>query len=304
MTVNHHQLPSVKSLQMFVTAARTLNFAAAADELCVSPAAVSQRMRSLEALLNVKLFARTGRTVRLTDAGLRWLPQVRECLEVYAKTVDLVAICRKDRLSITVAPSFASRWLMGRLDKFSELAPEVNVRVIATPEVMDLWDDKLDLAIRYGPGDYPGLTVTSLMPEYLLPMCSPKLLERGPALETPADIVKYPLIHDESTTINGGAWRLWFMAAGIKNANADAGIKFTLADLALRSAIDARGIVLGRQVLAKPELEAGRLVCPFDLRVESPYRYFIVIRPGDNPAPQITQFSEWLLNEAAGMTLR
>jgi len=298
MALSKQNLPSVAVLQTFVTAARTLNFAAAADELFLSPAAVSQQIRSLETQLNVKLFSRSGRTVRLTDAGVKWLPEVRECLDVYERTIGLATNSRNSRLSITAAPSFASRWLMSRLPTFSEREPDINVRLIATPEVLDLWDEDLDLAIRYGPGDYPGLSVTKLMPEYLIPMCSPSLLERGPKLEVPSDLAKYPLIHDESTSVKGGAWGLWLRAAGARNVKADSGARFSIADLALQSAADGRGVALGRMNIAGPELESGQLICPFDLTIESPFSYYVVTRPEIREAEQIDLFREWILSES------
>lgn len=294
-----NQLPSVKALQAFEAAARRLSFSQAAVELNVTSAAISQQIRGLELQLGVKLFARPGRGVRLSETGKAWLPEVRRCLECIKYTAEFANQHSSKVLSITVAPSVASRWLMGRLHRFSEKHPEISVRVIATPEVVDLHQQDVDLAIRFGPGGYQGLLVERFLPEFLVPMCAPALLNNGPPLDQPDDLANHTLIHDDSVTIAGGGWPLWLHAANAIQVDATRGPRYSLADIALQEAIDGRGVVLGRWQLAAQDIRAGRLVCPIDLSIESPYAYYFVTQHELMQTAKVVTLREWLFQEAA-----
>lgn len=289
-------LPTVKALQAFEAAARRLSFRDAASELNVTPAAISQQIRALETDLGIRLFARTGRGVRLTETGADWLPEVRRCLELLRRTVEAATARAADVLAITLAPSLASRWLMGRLYRFSEREPDISVRVVATPEVIDLADSDVDLAIRFGPGAYPGLSVERVMPELLVPMCAPGLIEPG---ADPNVLERHTLIHDDSISGGGGGWSLWLRAVGATRVDPRRGPRYSLADIAMQEAIAGRGVVLARWQLAAQDLAAGRLVCPFDRGIESPYAYYLVTRPEMRQAAKVVAFRDWLLGEIA-----
>lgn len=291
-------LPSVTAFQSFEAAALRLSFSQAAADLNVTPAAISQQIRSLEIQLGVKLFARTGRGIRLTETGKAWLPEVRRCLERITRTVEAAREHASNVLSITVAPSLASRWLMGRLYRFSERHPEISVRVIATPEVIDLHEQDVDLAVRFGPGGYPGLVVERLMPEFLVPMCAPGLIALDWPDRHPNDLARYTLIHDVSVTADGG-WSLWLQAAKADRVNPSRGPRYSLADIAMQEAIAGRGVTLARWQLAVADLREGRLVCPFDLAIECPFSYFLVTKPESTDIAKVNAFRDWLFQEAA-----
>lgn len=299
MLTRRQRLPSMNALLAFEAAAIRLSFARAASDLHVTPAAVSQQIRTLETDLGVKLFARTGRGIRLTETGRAWLPEVRRCLERIKLTVELAKEHASNVLTITVAPSFASRWLMGRLYRFSERYPEISVRVIATPEVIDLRGHDVDLAIRFGPGGYPGLVVERLLPEFLVPMCAPELIDSRRRRSHPNDLERHTLIHDDSLTATGGGWPLWLHAARADRVNASRGPRYSLADIAMQEAIAGRGVVLARWQLAANDLREGRLVCPFDLAIESPHSYFLVAQHESAGLAKVVAFRNWLLREAA-----
>ena len=231
----------------------------------MTPGAVSQQIRALEELLGAKLFDRTRRSVSLSDTGARMLPDIQAGLEMLSRAVSSKTTSFGERtLTISVAPSFASKWLLPRLPKFHELHPDIDLRISATVGLADFQREQVDLAIRLGHGNYPGLHAEPLFSEALTPLCSPGLLKRKGALRKPEHLRKYRPIHD--TSIPGGeqdAWERWLALAGAKNISTQRGTRFTLAELALQAAIDGAGVVLGRIVLAEADLAAGRLLRPF-----------------------------------------
>lgn len=294
-------LPSITALRAFEAAAENKSFVKAAAQLHVTPAAISQQLRALEALLKVKLFQRVGRSVRLTEAGRRWLPEVRGCLDGIERAIERVEGHAGSALTITVAPSLASRWLVDRIHGFTEVQPDISVRMLATPEVIDLRSQEVDLAIRFGPGRYPGLVVERLLSEYLVPVCAPGLLARGPPLAAPADLRHHTLIHDESVSVPGGTWQLWLQAVGAPPVDAHAGPRFSLAELALQAAIRGRGVVLARWHLCVDDVRAERLVAPFAQYIDCPFAYYVVSTPELHDSPPVAAFREWLFAEAANV---
>jgi LysR family transcriptional regulator, glycine cleavage system transcriptional activator len=290
-------LPPLSSLRSFEAVARQLSFSKAAEELRVTPGAVSQQVRSLEELLGTRLFDRTRRSVVLTDAAARMLPDIQAGLEMLAKAMASEASPSRDRtLTISVAPSFASKWLVPRLPMFHEQHPDIDLRISATVGLADFNRDKVDLAIRLGHGRYPGLNAEPLFTEALTPVCSPELVKRKGPLKKPDDLRKHRLIHD--TSIPGGgehhAWEEWLRLAGAKTVSAQRGIRFSLAELAMQAAIDGGGVVLGRVVLAEGDVAAGRLVRSFKIALPLKVSYFLVRLSAGPPRHEMECFREWL----------
>ena len=250
-------LPSLNSLRSFEAVARHLSFSKAAEELHVTPGAVSQQIRALEELLGARLFDRTKRSVALTNAATRMLPDIQAGLEILSRAVNSKCPPIGERtLTISVAPSFASKWLLPRLPSFYDRHADIDLRISATVGLADFKRDKVDLAIRLGHGSYPGLRAEPLFAEALTPLCSPGLLKRKGRLSKPDDLRKHRLIHDTSIPGAGehGAWDRWLTLAGAKHVSAERGARFTLAELAMQAAIDGAGVVLGRVVLAEADL--------------------------------------------------
>jgi len=290
-------LPPLSALRSFEAVARRLSFSKAAEELHVSPGAVSQQISALEDRLGTRLFNRTKRSVALTDAAMRMLSDIQAGLELLSRAITTRATTPGvGALTISVAPSFASKWLLPRLSGFYEQHPDIDLRVLATVGLADFAQDGVDLAIRLGHGRYRGLHVEPLFPEALTPLCSPALLKRKGALKKPDDLRKFRLIHDTSIPGAGerGAWEQWLHLAGAKDLSAQRGTKFSLAELAMQAAIDGAGVVLGRLVLAERDLAAGRLVRPFKTVLPLDVSYFLVRANASAPRQEILSFRDWL----------
>lgn len=294
-------LPPLSALRAFEAVARHLNFTKAADELHVTPAAVSQQVKVLEDHLGAALFRRTKRSVALTDAGRIILPDIQAGFEWLGRALDKVSTHAATKtLTISVAPSFASKWLLPRLDRFSALYPEIDIRISATMALVDFRKDEADLAIRFGKGPYPGLDTEKLFPEALTPMCSSELLNGKHPLKTPDDLRHFRLLHDMSIPGGDGQlrWAQWLSTAGAVKVNPNRGPRFSLAELAFQAAIDGGGVVLGRVALAADDVAAGRLVCPFDVMVPLDVSYFLVLPARNRDRAEIAAFRSWLRAEA------
>jgi LysR family glycine cleavage system transcriptional activator len=295
-------LPPLNALRAFEAVARHLSFNKAADELHVTPGAVSQQIRALEQLLEVRLFDRTRRWVSLTEAASRMLPDIQAGLETLSRACSSKSTPPGHRtLTISVAPSFASKWLLPRLPSFYDQHAEVDLRISATVGLADFRRDGVDLAIRLGHGRYPGLVAEPLFAEALTPLCSPELLKRKGRLQKPDDLRKHRLIHDTSIPGAGehAAWDKWLALAGAKQVSPQRGVRFTLAELAMQAAIDGAGVVLGRVVLAERDVAAGRLVRPFKTVLPLDVSYFLVTPNAPPPRQEVLSFRNWLFNSLA-----
>jgi len=296
-----HSLPPINALRAFEAVARHLSFSKAADELHVTAGAVSQQIRALEEQLGVRLFNRTRRWVSLTEAANRMLPDIQAGLETLSRACSSKSTPLGQRtLTISVAPSFASKWLLPRLPSFYDQYAEVELRISATVGLADFSTDGVDLAIRLGHGRYPGLVAEPLFAEALTPLCSPELLKRKGRLLKPDDLRKHRLIHDTSIPGAGehAAWAKWLALAGAKQVSAQRGVRFTLAELAMQAAIEGAGVVLGRIVLAERDVAAGRLVRPFKTVLPLDVSYFLV-RENVAPRQEVLSFRNWLFNSLA-----
>lgn len=295
------RLPPLNSLRAFAVAARHLSFTKAAAELNVTPAAVSQQVRILEDFIGVALFRRHNRTLLLTDAGQACLPGLTEGFEKLAEAIARVgAAGRTGVLTVSVAPSFAAKWLVPRLDSFREAHPEVDVRVSASVQLVDFAREDVDLAIRYGPGRYPGLEVRHLLPESVEVVCSPQLLAGQHPLETPAGLKFHTLLHDDNPEQDPTCpdWRMWLRAAGIADVDWTRGPRFNQSSLVLEAALSGRGVALAKSTLARADLAAGRLVNPFGGSSPVEFAYYVVVPPPKAKLPKVVMFREWLAQEA------
>lgn len=289
-------LPPLSSLRAFEAVARRLSFSRAAEDLNVTPGAVSQQIRLLEDLLGVRLFDRTRRSVALTDTAMQMLPEIQLGLETLSRAFEKRIATTSRTLTISVAPSLASKWLLPRLTDFSDRHPDIDLRISATVGLADFKRDKVDLAIRLGFGSYPDLHAERLFGETLAPVCAPTLLKAKGGLRKPNDLAKHRLLHD--TSIPGenerSSWERWLELAGANNVAAHRGTRFSLAELALQAAIEGAGVVLGRLVLAEADLAAARLVRPFKTVLPLDVSYFLVMPKASVRRPEIQDFRDWL----------
>lgn len=296
------RLPPLNALRAFTVAARHLSLSRAAEELSVTPAAVGQQVRLLEDHLGYALLRRTGRQTLLTDEGQALLPGLVEGFERLAAALDAPAQVGHDGvLTVSVAPSFAAKWLVPRLDAFQERHPAIDVRVSAAMQVVDFENGDVDCAIRYGPGHYPGLETARLLSESVIPVCAPGLVGGEPPLEVPADLAGQTLIHDDGPERDASCpdWRMWLKAAGVDGVDPSRGPRFDQASLVLEAAVAGRGVALAKARLAEADLRAGRLVRLFDLSQPVRFAYHFVAPPTKARLPRVIAFRDWLVAEAA-----
>jgi LysR family transcriptional regulator, glycine cleavage system transcriptional activator len=301
------RLPGLSAFSTFEAAARHQSFTRAAEELNVTPAAVSYLVRELEAQLKVKLFQRTKRAVCLTQAGEILHTSVANALDGIGRAVDRVqSMDGQPVLKVTATPGFAMKWLVPRLNGFLERFPDVDVRVDMSKRPVDFARDDMDLAIRFGAGGYPGLQVDKLMSDSLFPICSPKLLKGPRPLRQPRDLRHFTLIHVhwQAQGATWPTWQMWLAAAGVTGVDATRGIHFDQSVMAIQAAIDGQGVALGDSSLTATDLAQGRLARPFELAIDAPaqYGYWIVVPPRTAEQPLVIAFRDWLRSEAAAMT--
>ncbi|MEZ5583639.1 MAG: transcriptional regulator GcvA [Candidatus Competibacteraceae bacterium] len=304
------RLPPLNALRAFAVAARHLSFKQAAEELNVTPAAVSQQIKQLENYLDVELFQRSNRTLQLTDIGRRFLPKLQEGFMCFAAAMEEVQGANSlNVLNVSVAPSFAAKWLVPRLHRFATAHPKIDMRVSAsmtpidmqsTVELKEFQRDGVDLAVRFGRGQYPGYRVEKLFAVSIVPMCSPRLLEGEQPLRQPEDLRFHTLLHDEILAVDDRHpdWRMWLEAAGVEGVDVRRGQHFNHTALALEAAVEGQGVVLSIKNLALADLAAGRLIVPFDLDIPLEFAYYIVCPEETAEEPKIVAFREWLLVEA------
>jgi LysR family transcriptional regulator, glycine cleavage system transcriptional activator len=293
------QLPPLNALKSFEAAARYESFTRAAEELCVTQAAVSQQVKALEAELGLKLFNRERQRLKITDAGRDYLMVIRDALDhIAAGTERLVQRQSAGTLTVSASPDFAAKWLVHRLARFSEAHPGIDLRISAAMRHVDFAREDVDLAVRHGDGDWPGLHVTRLCSEHLFAICSPKLLTGRNRLREPSDILKWPLLRlDEHK-----AWEKWFALAGVAAPETLQGPVLNQASMVIDAAIDGQGIALARTTLAAWDLINRRLVRPFDVSWRLAKTYWIVCPKATAKVTKISRFREWLLAEAADDT--
>ena len=295
------KLPPLTALRAFEAAARHLSLTKAAEELGVTPAAISHQVRQLEDQLGVELFRRLTRAVSLTEAGRVLLPLLTDGFDRLAEAVAVLRSMQQSCvLTVSVAPSFASKWLLPRLEGFAAAHPEIDVRISASMALVDFRSDQVDLAIRFGSGRYPGLKVDKLFSESVTPMCSPALLQGAHPLRNPDDLRHHPLLHDDSAYAVGPTpdWRMWLRLAGHEDVEASRGLRFSHAEHALQAACDGIGVVLGRQSLAAADIAAGRLVRPFQLVLPIDFGYYLVRPEQQEERPKVAALARWILDEA------
>jgi LysR family glycine cleavage system transcriptional activator len=298
-------LPGLGALKSFEAAARLLSFTRAADELGVTPAAVSYRMRELEDQLAIKLFQRTSRVVELTEAGRVLLTGVGEALDGIGRTVArLRSTENRAQLTATTSPSFASKWLVPRLHRFLERYPDADVRIDVSDRLVDIANEEVDMGVRFGKGQYPGLRADRLFDEIIFPVCSPKLLTGRRPLKQPRDLRHHTLIHVEwqAQWATWPEWRMWLLAAGLRDLDPQRGLHFTQTALALQAAIDGQGVALSESTLVADDLASGRLVRPFEMSIKGPaeFGYYALTSPNES-RPLVKAFRDWIVAEAGQM---
>lgn len=296
----------LNALRAFEASARHQSFSLAAQELNVTPAAVGQLVRTLEDWLGSPLFVRsTSGRARLvtTEVAEQALPGIRAGLERLAVGLERLrsgSACGV--LTVTVSPAFAAKWLLPRIERFQAAWPETDLRLDTSLKPVDFVAQRIDVGVRYGRGQWPGLVAEKLMDEEVYPVCAPALLATA-TLQAPGDLRGQVLIHDQSVDTSTGfaSWQAWLRHAGVQGVPTDRGLRINNSAAVLQAAIDGQGVALARSVMAHDDLAAGRLVRLFtQVRLESALAYYVVYRPECIAQPKVAAFRDWLLREARG----
>lgn len=285
------------ALRAFAETGRRGSVKQAADVMGVTPGAVSQQIRLLEDQVCIKLFTRTRYGVSLTEAGARVHPGLMRAFDqIEAGLQALEEMTARQTITVSTVPSFAASWLVPRLGRFSALYPEVEIRVEASPNLVDLRRDRVDVAIRHGLGQYPGLDTIHLMAPALIPVASPALLRDGPSIREPADCLAYTLLQDSDRA----DWRLWLQSFGVMDdARIERGPSYDDDFLLLRAAEAGHGLALVRDIYAREEIAAGRLAMAIDRPWPATFAYYAVTLPHAGERSHIRNFIDWLVDEAA-----
>ena len=287
------QLPPLNAVRAFEACARHLSFHRAAEELHVTPSAVSHQIRQLEDYLGARLFRRLTRRVVMTDEGQAYLPAIRGALDqIDAATRRIVEKRTGTVLNLNVAPSFAAEWLVLRLSDFQARYPGIEVRLSTTVDLTDLDRGDADVVIRYGAGAWQGVVSHRILTEELVPVCSPRLLEGPHALRTPHDLRHATLIH---VVPRIGQWGSWLRAAGLDDIDPERGPKFQSTPLAMEAVMAGMGVMITNRILAAQHLKEGRLIVPFDMDIPSDMAYFLLYRKERADEAKVAAFRDWLL---------
>jgi LysR family glycine cleavage system transcriptional activator len=291
---------SLVALRCFEVAARRLSFQAAAEELCVTPTAVSHQIRRLEKRLGLKLFLRLNRNVVLTDIGRELANRLHDAFGVVDRALEIAVEPRRSPIQVSAMPSLAAKWLAPRLHRFESRYPKWSVRLSAADHLVNFAREDVDVGVRYGSGRYKGLHVEALMHAVAFPVCSPLVLNARKPLRDPSDLRHYTLLHDETSMAADGIpnWRTWLEASAAGKVRADRGPVFGGVHLALEAAIAGHGIALGLSPLVADDLASGRLIRPFKFEMCSSFSFWIVCAKNRAQDAKIRAFRGWLVAEA------
>lgn len=287
------RLPPLNALRAFEASARQLSFTRAAEELFVTQAAISHQIKSLEEFLGIKLFMRKNRSLLLTEEGQSYYLDIKDIFtSIHEATERLLARGAKGAITVSLQPSFAIQWLVPRLNAFNSMNPDIDVRIKAVDQPDSSLTEDVDVAIYHGRGRWPNVHAEKLHTEYLVPVCSPLLLEGKQPVASVGDLTHHTLLHDSSRR----DWKRWFREAGIRGVNVNHGPIFSHSAMVVQAAVYGQGIALAQSVLAKPEIDAGRLVIPISHRLESKNAFYIVCRENQVDVGKISAFREWVLD--------
>jgi LysR family glycine cleavage system transcriptional activator len=297
-------LPPLNALRTFEAAARHLNFSRAAEELHVTPSAVSHQIKELEIRIGAALFLRAKKSLSLTEAGDVLLGGAHTAFGALSRAMDdLRALAHAPLLTVSVPPSVAMKWLVPRLDTFRSRYPEIDVRISTDNELPDLISGDVDIAVHYGEGMYPDVVAELLVPNSVAPMCSPKLLAGDRPLRAPSDLSRVTLLHDNGGDEFGNPaydWGTWLQAHGVSEIDATLGLQFNTSADVLNAAVAGAGVAIGKTALAVDDLKSGRLVCLFGSVAPEKAAYYVVYAEQAANRPKVVAFRNWLFQEFAG----
>ncbi len=288
-------LPPLKALRVFDAAARHESFAGAAEELFITASAVSHQIKALEKYLGIALFSRRTRKVVLTPTGEKYFTSVKQALnELEIATQRLVASPETDIVTLSVAPNFLLRWLMPRMHRFQQQYPDVELQISAATGFIDFDNSNVDMAIRFGTGDWPDMVTHFLSRVFLIPACSPRLLRDGRPLDKPEDLKQHTLIHVSRRLYE---WPQWLELAGVEYRGFGRGLHLTSNQLATAAAQEGMGVALADSTLSSDEISSGQLITPFDIQLDTRKSFFLVYPKGRPVSYGMQVLQDWIIRE-------
>ena len=308
-----NRLPPLNALRTFEAVARLKSFTKASDELSVTRAAVSHQIKNLEEYVGFPLFERHTRSISLTPAGEIALPKLREGFNNISDAVHLMtSYLNNENITVWMAPSFASKWLVPKLHNFSLRYPDIDMQIHAVSGLIDTAEqnnrsmeelfrsEDADVVIRFGSGDYPGCKVHKLFSVKAVPLCSPELLNNpDKPLKKPEDLIHHTLLHDNTPYKGRPQWSKWLEQEGVKGIETDRGLRFNYISLAIEAAIDSQGVLLGIEALARKDIKEGRLCIPFDISLPLEMSYYVMHpESADYNHHAVDSFINWIKEEA------
>lgn len=296
----------LNSLRSFEAAARLGSFRAAAEELAVTPSAVSLQVRRLEEILGRPLFVRGHRSVSLSETGAHLAPRLSELFSEMEHLLSASIGPENSLLRVSAMPSFAHQRLAPRLGRFSDRFPQYQMRVVGEDQLVSFDRSGADIGIRYGAGDYPGLRSELIAKVEAFPVCSPEFADRHRrALSSPSELLELPLIEDEIARRAPGlpTWPDWFAAAGVPAMTLPPGARFESHHMALMAALRGQGVALGLTPLVDDDLAAGNLVRPFEVAIPSSFSFWLVCKPERMNERKIAAFRAWIADEIGAARL-
>jgi len=294
--MDNYRRPSLKAISTFESAARHESFKEAAKELFLTPSAISHQVRQLEQHIGVNLFHRLSGGLAITDAGAAYLKLLGPAFtKIDEATRQVMQLEYSDQLTIRSAPSFAKKWLLDRLPEFLESHRDIDVKVIATSELLDFRKKNIDIGIYYGQSTWPGSVVKPLLSERVLPMCSPALKNKSNRLRKVTDLPNFTLIHTERNLVS---WNMWLAEQGVTIDKELRGVCLDPSELAIEAAVRGVGIVLESDLLAARELEDGSLVPAIDETESKIVSYYLVYPEDHMHIPKVVAFTDWITGMA------
>jgi LysR family transcriptional regulator, glycine cleavage system transcriptional activator len=292
-----NKLPPLNALRAFEATARHLSVKDAADELSVTPGAVSQLVKALELHLGVTLFRRINRGMLLTDAGQGYLPPVRNAFRQIGEATQRIRVSPDSGvLTVSVTPFFAAAWLVPRLKSFQDAHPAIDLQIVTSNTPVDFSRDGVDLAVRHGLGRYPGLRSERVLVVEIVPVAAPALVARLGKPAAPADLARWPQVHDAERT----GWHHWFRSQGIDEIGAPRGPAFDDSSLLLKAVLTGQGAGLLPAAMVALDVAEGRLVKLADAAWLEDVAYYLVYPQANAARAKVVAFRRWVLDAAGG----
>ena len=292
------RLPSLAALKAFESVGRHLSFQRAAEEVCLTPSAVSHQVRTLENQLGARLFVRRHHELELTPIGLSYLGRIQSIIaDLLDATMDVVDSNGQAPLSIQLCPSLGATWMVPRLGSFREAHPELEINIVTPYEDPHFLLPEVDVGVLYGNGNWTGVRTEYLMGEQVFPVCSPEYLKSAPPLNHPADLVEHTIIRCNIAA--NPEWATWCDAVGLTDFKPKQNLRFHNRVQSVAAAVGGLGIAMGRRPAVDDSLDAGKLVIPFDTMLDGFGAYYLVYPDQSGRLPRIAAFRAWIMAQGA-----